>query len=32
VLRADTAGVAALALVQAMLGDWTGNKIVLADR
>ena len=32
VLRADTAGVAALALVQAVLGDWTGNKIVLADR
>jgi 16S rRNA (uracil1498-N3)-methyltransferase len=24
VLRADTAGVAALALVQALLGDWTG--------
>ncbi len=24
VLRADTAGVAALALVQAALGDWTG--------
>jgi 16S rRNA (uracil1498-N3)-methyltransferase len=24
VLRADTAGVAALALVQAVLGDWTG--------
>ena len=32
VLRADTAGVAALALVQAVLGDWTGNKTVLADR
>jgi 16S rRNA (uracil1498-N3)-methyltransferase len=26
VLRADTAGVAALALVQAMLGDWTGSR------
>jgi 16S rRNA (uracil1498-N3)-methyltransferase len=25
VLRADTAGVAALALVQAALGDWTGR-------
>ena len=25
VLRADTAGVAALALVQAVLGDWTGS-------
>jgi 16S rRNA (uracil1498-N3)-methyltransferase len=25
VLRADTAGVAALALVQAALGDWTGT-------
>jgi 16S rRNA (uracil1498-N3)-methyltransferase len=25
ILRADTAGVAALALVQAALGDWTGN-------
>jgi 16S rRNA (uracil1498-N3)-methyltransferase len=24
ILRADTAGVAALALVQAALGDWTG--------
>jgi 16S rRNA (uracil1498-N3)-methyltransferase len=24
ILRADTAGVAALALVQAVLGDWTG--------
>ena len=32
VLRADTAGVAALALVQAVLGDWNGNKTVLADR
>jgi 16S rRNA (uracil1498-N3)-methyltransferase len=27
VLRADTAAVAALALVQAALGDWTGTKI-----
>src|SRR6476620_5119432 len=27
ILRADTAGVAALALVQATLGDWTGNGI-----
>jgi 16S rRNA (uracil1498-N3)-methyltransferase len=26
VLRADTAGVAALALVQAALGDWSGNQ------
>jgi 16S rRNA (uracil1498-N3)-methyltransferase len=26
ILRADTAGVAALALVQAALGDWTGNR------
>jgi 16S rRNA (uracil1498-N3)-methyltransferase len=26
VLRADTAGVAALALVQAVLGDWTGSR------
>ena len=25
ILRADTAGVAALALVQALLGDWTGS-------
>jgi 16S rRNA (uracil1498-N3)-methyltransferase len=25
VLRADTAGVAALALVQAVLGDWAGS-------
>jgi 16S rRNA (uracil1498-N3)-methyltransferase len=25
ILRADTAGVAALALVQAVLGDWTGR-------
>ena len=25
ILRADTAGVAALALVQAALGDWTGS-------
>ena len=25
VLRADTAAVAALALVQAVLGDWTGT-------
>ena len=25
ILRADTAGVAALALVQAVLGDWTGS-------
>jgi 16S rRNA (uracil1498-N3)-methyltransferase len=25
ILRADTAGVAALALVQAVLGDWTGH-------
>jgi 16S rRNA (uracil1498-N3)-methyltransferase len=25
VLRADTAGVAALALVQAAIGDWSGN-------
>jgi 16S rRNA (uracil1498-N3)-methyltransferase len=27
ILRADTAGVAALALVQAVLGDWTGSAI-----
>jgi 16S rRNA (uracil1498-N3)-methyltransferase len=27
ILRADTAGVAALALVQAALGDWTGNPV-----
>jgi 16S rRNA (uracil1498-N3)-methyltransferase len=27
VLRADTAGVAALALVQAALGDWTGSAV-----
>ncbi len=27
VLRADTAGVAALALVQAALGDWTGTAL-----
>jgi 16S rRNA (uracil1498-N3)-methyltransferase len=27
VLRADTAGVAALALVQAALGDWTGTQL-----
>ena len=27
VLRADTAGVAALALVQAVLGDWAGSRI-----
>jgi len=27
ILRADTAAVAALALVQAMLGDWTGSHI-----
>jgi 16S rRNA (uracil1498-N3)-methyltransferase len=27
VLRADTAGVAALALVQAALGDWTGTRL-----
>jgi 16S rRNA (uracil1498-N3)-methyltransferase len=27
VLRADTAGVAALALVQAVLGDWTGTGV-----
>lgn len=27
VLRADTAGVAALALVQAVLGDWTGSDL-----
>jgi 16S rRNA (uracil1498-N3)-methyltransferase len=27
ILRADTAGVAALALVQAMLGDWTGSGV-----
>jgi 16S rRNA (uracil1498-N3)-methyltransferase len=27
ILRADTAGVAALALVQAVLGDWTGSGI-----
>ena len=27
VLRADTAGVAALALVQAVLGDWTGSRV-----
>jgi 16S rRNA (uracil1498-N3)-methyltransferase len=26
ILRADTAGVAALALVQAALGDWTGSR------
>jgi 16S rRNA (uracil1498-N3)-methyltransferase len=26
ILRADTAGVAALALVQAALGDWTGTR------
>jgi len=26
ILRADTAGVAALALVQAALGDWTSNR------
>jgi 16S rRNA (uracil1498-N3)-methyltransferase len=26
ILRADTAGVAALALVQAVLGDWTGSR------
>jgi 16S rRNA (uracil1498-N3)-methyltransferase len=26
ILRADTAGVAALALVQAVLGDWTGRR------
>ncbi|TPQ26768.1 16S rRNA (uracil(1498)-N(3))-methyltransferase, partial [Bradyrhizobium guangdongense] len=31
ILRADTAAVAALALVQAALGDW-GDKNVLADR
>jgi 16S rRNA (uracil1498-N3)-methyltransferase len=28
ILRADTAGVAALALVQAALGDWTGRGVV----
>jgi 16S rRNA (uracil1498-N3)-methyltransferase len=27
ILRADTAAVAALALVQAVLGDWTGNPV-----
>jgi 16S rRNA (uracil1498-N3)-methyltransferase len=27
ILRADTAGVAALALVQAVLGDWTGPRL-----
>ena len=27
ILRADTAGVAALALVQAALGDWTGRRV-----
>jgi 16S rRNA (uracil1498-N3)-methyltransferase len=27
ILRADTAGVAALALVQAVLGDWTGSHV-----
>jgi hypothetical protein len=27
VLRADTAAVAALALVQAALGDWTGTRL-----
>lgn len=27
ILRADTAGVAALALVQATLGDWTGSRL-----
>jgi 16S rRNA (uracil1498-N3)-methyltransferase len=27
VLRADTAGVAALALVQAALGDWAGSEL-----
>jgi 16S rRNA (uracil1498-N3)-methyltransferase len=27
ILRADTAGVAALALVQAVLGDWTGSRV-----
>ncbi len=27
ILRADTAGVAAMALVQAVLGDWTGNRV-----
>jgi 16S rRNA (uracil1498-N3)-methyltransferase len=27
ILRADTAGVAALALVQAVLGDWTGSGV-----
>ena len=26
ILRADTAAVAALALVQAVLGDWTGSR------
>ena len=26
ILRADTAAVAALALVQAVLGDWTGQR------
>ena len=30
ILRADTAGVAALALVQAALGDWNGNPLRLA--
>jgi 16S rRNA (uracil1498-N3)-methyltransferase len=29
ILRADTAGVAALALVQAALGDWTGAGIAI---
>ena len=27
ILRADTAGVAALTLVQAVLGDWTGSRV-----
>ena len=27
ILRADTAAVAALALVQAVLGDWTGSRV-----
>ena len=27
ILRADTAGVASLALVQAVLGDWTGSRV-----
>ena len=27
ILRADTAGVAAMALVQAVLGDWTGSRV-----